>query len=119
MNAMSIPECVYRLSTQAEWAQALETRLIPKRDIDERDGYFHLSTRDQVLETARLHFADADGLLALEMMAAPIVDHLKFELAPKRGEAFPHYYGDLRASQVRAVIEMTREGDGFAFGKVR
>lgn len=110
-------EFVYRLASAAEWKAAQSTGAIPKRDIDVKDGYFHLSTQEQALETARLHFAGADDLLALEIPLAAIADKLKFELAPKRGEAFPHYYGDLLAAHVRRAIALKRDGAAFSFGE--
>lgn len=112
------PEFVYRLATGAEWTAALETGVLPTRDIDKRDGYIHLSMRAQVLETANLHFANAEDLLALEIALAPIADAVKFELAPKRGESFPHYYGVLRQSHVARAIVLERQADDFSFGDV-
>jgi uncharacterized protein (DUF952 family) len=111
------PEFVYRLATADEWAAAIEAGAVPTRDIDERDGYFHLSTRAQALETARLYFADTEDLLALEIPLAAIAAMTKFELAPKRGEAFPHLYGALAAAQVSRAIRLARTADGFAFGE--
>ncbi len=110
------PEFVYRLASAAEWRDAQSSGVVPKRDIDLKDGYMHLSTKAQALETARLHFAGADDLLALEIPLAPIAQKVKFELAPKRGEAFPHLYRDLRREDVAAVIPLLRDGDDFQFG---
>jgi uncharacterized protein (DUF952 family) len=113
------PQSVYRLASAAEWREAEGTGVVPLREIDRRDGYIHLSTRKQVLETARLHFSGADDLLALEIPLAPIADLVKFELAPKRGEAFPHLYGELRREHVRAVIPLVRKDTEFSFGTPR
>lgn len=110
------PDAVYRIASAAEWREAERAGVVPLRDIDRRDGYVHLSTRGQVLETARLHFAAADDLLALEIPLAPLGAQVKFEIAPKRGEAFPHLYGTLRRAHVRAVIPLMREGAAFSFG---
>lgn len=112
------PEHVYRLASLAEWRAAQESGLVPLREIDERDGYVHLSTRDQAVETANLHFAGARDLVALEIPLAPIAAEVRFELAPKRGEAFPHLYGRLRCADVRRVLTLDRTDDGFAFGAV-
>lgn len=111
------PEHIYRIATRTEWDEACKSGLVPKRDIDLKDGYVHLSTREQVLETARLHFAGADDLLALEIPLAPIVGDVKFELAPKRGQAFPHLYRDLRRNDVAAAIALAPAGDEFSFGE--
>ncbi len=115
MSNATLPEFVYRLASAAEWRTAQETGMVPLRDIDERDGYVHLSTREQVLETARLHFAAADDLLGLEIPLT-LLSNVKFEMAPKRGEAFPHLYGELRRCHVSAVIPLIRTGDHFSFG---
>ncbi len=111
------PEFVYRLATAEEWAAAVKSGVAPTRDIDERDGYFHLSTRAQTLETARLYFADAEELLALEIPLHEIAAATKFELAPKRGEEFPHLYGALTVTQVSRAIRLLRTADGFVFGE--
>lgn len=116
MAEFSMPEFVYRLLTPEEWRAALDTGVVPTRRIDRREGYVHLSTREQALETARLYFADAADVLALEIPISAIEKDLKFELAPKRGEAFPHLYGVLRTDHVARVIPLERAGDGFEFG---
>ncbi|MBT8472818.1 MAG: DUF952 domain-containing protein [Marinicaulis sp.] len=109
---------IYRLATRTEWVAAEETGVVPTRDIDRRDGYIHLSTRAQVLKTAALHFARSDDLVALEINAETLGDELKFELAPKRGEKFPHYYGALRKDHITRAIALTRDGAEFSFGEV-
>ncbi len=110
-------EFVYRLATHHELTIGQETGLVPTRDIDVRDGYIHLSTREQALETARLYFADAENLLALEIPLAAIAAETKFELAPKRGEKFPHLYGPLLVEHVARAICLVRTEDGFVFGE--
>lgn len=119
MTAAPFPDFVYRLATAAEWREAQASGAVPKREIDVKDGYVHLSTREQVLDTARLHFAGTHDLLALEIPLAPIAQDVKFELAPKRGESFPHLYRTLRRGDVAAVIPLEREGEAFRFGARR
>jgi len=110
------PASVYRLATAAEWREAQRSGLVPLREIDEKDGYVHLSTRDQVIATANIHFKGAADLLALEIPFAAIADNVKFELAPKRGETFPHLYARLEAAQVREAIPLIDGPDGYRFG---
>ena len=107
---------VYRLATSAEWIATEENGVAPTRDIDKRDGYIHLSTRMQVIETANMHFTGVRDLLALEIPLAAIADQVKFELAQKRGEEFPHLYGALRREHVVRVIKLIDQGGGFEFG---
>ncbi len=109
-------EFVYRLATKAEWLATEKTGVAPTRDIDRRDGYIHLSTREQVIETATLHFAGAADLLALEIPLQPLADQVKFELAPKRGESFPHLYGVLRREHIARAIGLVGKDGSFQFG---
>lgn len=111
------PEFIYRIATRAEWFATEETGVAPTRDIDKRDGYIHLSTRDQLLETANLHFAGEEGLLALEIPLASVAHEVKFELAPKRGDEFPHLYGALRREHVARAIRLETGDDGFVLGE--
>lgn len=107
---------LYRIASRAEWRAAQAAGVVPEREIDKRDGYMHLSTREQVLETARLHFAGSDDLLALEICGAQCADAVKFELAPKRGEAFPHLYRPLKSEEIVDVVAIIRDGTAFRFG---
>ena len=110
------PDFVYRLASSEEWFVTQETGVAPGREIDHADGYMHLSTRDQALETADIHFADAEDLLALEIPFAPLASQIRFELAPKRGEEFPHLYGALRRRHVARAIRLVKGANGFDFG---
>jgi len=114
---MSKPEYVYRLASAEEWAETRRTGLAPQRDIDRKDGYFHLSTRDQAIATANIHFAGVGDLLALEIPLAAIAADVKFELAPKRGEEFPHLYGALKLEHVARAISLVAGDDGFQFSE--
>jgi len=109
---------VYRLATRDEWCAAEEGGAVPLRDIDRRDGYIHLSWREQIIETANLHFADVGDLLALEIPFAAIAPQVKFELAVKRGAAFPHLYGALQREHVARALKLVKTDKGFAFGEV-
>ena len=62
--------------------------------MDRQDGFIHLSGADQVVETARRHFAGATGLTLLTVDPDRLGDALRWE--PSRGGAlFPHLYGPL------------------------
>lgn len=110
------PDFIYRLVTLSEWRAAQKQGVAPLREIDRIDGYMHLSMRDQVLETANLHFAGAEDLLALEVPFEGVAAEVKFELAPKRGELFPHLYGALRYEHVGRALKLEKTENGFVFG---
>ena len=66
---------VYKLLTGDDW-QAASASGVTSVPIDQQDGYVHLSTRAQVEETARLHFASAKGIRLLRFAVAdlPLLD---------------------------------------------
>jgi uncharacterized protein (DUF952 family) len=100
---------VYKLLTGDDW-KAAEIFGVTCAEVDEKDGYVHLSTRAQVTETARLHFAGADGVRLLRFAVADLPP-LKWE--PSRGgQMFPHLYAPLEVSLAEAVWHLMRGADG-------
>ena len=84
---------VYKICTEDEWEAA--TWPWAGSALDTRDGFIHLSTRDQVAETLRLYYAGVTDLRLLTVA----VDRLRpraLRDEPSRGGAlFPHLYGRL------------------------
>lgn len=100
---------VYKLLTGADW-KAASAMGVTCTELDERDGYVHLSTRVQVAETARLHFAGAEGVRLLRFAVADLPP-LKWE--PSRGgQLFPHLYAPLEVSLADAVWQLLPGPDG-------
>jgi uncharacterized protein (DUF952 family) len=90
---------VYKILRDDEWAALQRDGATVGSPVDIRDGFVHLSSRDQVVETARRHFGGADGLHLLALDADQLGGALVWE--PSRGGAlFPHLYGALRVEDV-------------------
>ena len=97
---------VYRLTTEEDWAASKAAGVIAPNADDARDGFLHLSGPAQAQETARLHYGEALGLLALAIPESAI-DDLRWE-ASRDGEAFPHAYSEVATSAVDHVLRLTR-----------
>ena len=81
-----------------EWAALCALKVTNGAPIDQKDGYIHFSTPEQVDETVARHFAGETGLWLLTYDAASLGPELIFE--PSRGGLlFPHLYGPLRLSE--------------------
>lgn len=65
-----------------------------KTALDEGDGYVHLSTREQVEETLRLHYAGQSDVRLLEYDYTQLDGDLRWEES-RGGQLFPHLYGRL------------------------
>lgn len=89
-----VTNTVYKIVTEAEWRAACRDGTYRGSADDQRDGFIHLSSADQIAGTAARHFLNRDGLIIVAFDARSLGDSLRFE--PSRGGAlFPHYYGEL------------------------
>jgi uncharacterized protein (DUF952 family) len=106
----------YKIMSAKDWAAARRTGVVPPADVDLRDGFIHLSTEDQVLETVRLHFAGRDDLVAVAFSAEDFGDVLKWEVS-RGGAMFPHLYADLETARAMRARRLLCAGDAFRFGE--
>lgn len=108
---------VYKILGADEWRAARADGAVAPSAIDRKDRFIHLSGEDQVLETARLHFAGRTDLVAVEFDADALGPSLKWE-ASRGGALFPHLYGALFAAlAIGARHLLPLEGaSGYRFG---
>ncbi|WFE49232.1 DUF952 domain-containing protein [Micromonospora sp. WMMD1155] len=93
---------IYKLLSSTEWDDALAAGAFTGSAVDRQDGFIHLSGGDQVVETARRHFAGVTGLTLLSVAEDRLGDTLRWE--PSRGgDLFPHLYGPLPVAAVVAA----------------
>ena len=80
-------------------------------EIDQADGYIHLSTAAQVEETLARHFAGREDLALAAVDLEALGEAVRWE--PSRGGAlFPHLYGPMTLDTVIAYGPVERESDG-------
>ncbi|MEV7330477.1 DUF952 domain-containing protein [Micromonospora sp. NPDC093244] len=92
---------IYKLLPTVEWDDARAAGHLAGSAVDRQDGFIHLSAAEQVVETARRHFAGTTGLTLLSVREDRLGDALRWE--PSRGgQLFPHLYGPL---PVTAVVD--------------
>jgi uncharacterized protein (DUF952 family) len=102
---------IYKICAAAEWREAERIGRYLGSAVDHRDGFIHFSTAAQVAETAARHFAGRDDLVLVSVHANALGDRLRWE--PSRGgDLFPHLYGDLALSAVRAVVPLPLDSSG-------
>ena len=90
---------IYKICSQSEWKTAQAAQAFTGSAVDIQDGFIHFSSKQQLTETARKHFAGQADLILLVVDAGNLGTHLKWE--PSRGgQLFPHLYADLPTSAV-------------------
>lgn len=111
MSSIPSDTVVYKIVTADLWSRAQQGHEVPPMPIDRTDGYIHLSSRAQLGETLRLHFAGQEGLFVLGVPVAAIAGDLRWE--PSRGGAlFPHLYGRLATRHVAQALPVSVDESG-------
>ena len=105
---------IYKIFRGPEWEAFEAAGQSLGAPIDLQDGYVHLSTAEQVEETAARHFAGAEGLVLVAVDEGRLGGDLRWE--PSRGGAlFPHLYRELRMSDVLWSAPLPLEGGRHGF----
>ena len=107
-----IQNMIYHLTTHTAWQKTLDSgkEFYIAASLD-TEGFIHCSYRDQVAESAKLHFEGEDELVLLHIVEKRIKEILKPELS-RKGDVFPHVYGALPLEAIEEVYVLVREKDG-------
>ncbi len=81
----------------------------------ESEGFVHLSTDHQLLQTAQRWFVGQQSLGVLVLDKSALCEGLVWEDTHARGEVFPHLYAPIPEQSVRCIVRLDRgpEGDFF------
>jgi len=102
---------IYHMCRAEEWQAAQTQGGYGGSSQDQADGFIHFSTGTQVRESAARHRAGQSGVLLLAVEAEALGEALRWE--PSRGgQLFPHLYGTLPLTAVRAVYDLPLGADG-------
>ncbi len=106
---------IYRLCQLDEW-QAAEAQghLLPNAD-DQRDGFLHLSTAEQVAVTAQKYYAQVPDLFLLGISVTAIEPILRWEGSSGGGAVYPHAYGDVPVSAILFAKPVPRHQGQYQF----
>ena len=105
------PALVYKICPRQAWQRAEAAGRYDGSADDQRDGFIHLSTGEQVAGTLARHFAGAGDLVLIAFSADALGASLTWE--PSRGGAlFPHLYGALLPALALSVTPLPLAADG-------
>jgi uncharacterized protein (DUF952 family) len=102
---------IYKVVTRSEWEQARARGRYDGSADDHRDGFIHLSTREQLAGTLERHFRGLHELVLLRVDPDRVATTLKWEPA-RSGSLFPHIYGPLSLEAVVSVTPIDTGTDG-------
>jgi uncharacterized protein (DUF952 family) len=101
----------YKLLDRAEWDAARATGFYEGSEVDRADGYIHMSTVDQLAETALRHYSGRSELVLVEVDLEALGPALKWD-ASRGGALFPHLYGPLPVSAATRDRGLSVDGRG-------
>lgn len=105
-----LPALAYKILTAAQWAKWQADGVFSGAPVDLADGFVHLSTAEQLHETAARHFAGQTGLVVVEVNLRALGEAVRWE--PSRGGAlFPHVYCALPIAAVVGEVSLPRDAD--------
>ena len=102
---------VYKICSKNEWNKAIIEKIYTGSEVDNRDGFIHLSTKKQLKETAAKHFKGQENLLIICFRVIKIKDKLKWEIS-RNEELFPHYYGNLEINKAEEIYNLNLNTNG-------
>lgn len=102
---------IYHMCPRTSWEAAITNGTYQGGELDQKDGFIHFSSPDQVVETAKRHLSGREGLVLLRVDAARLGEALKWERS-RNGMLFPHLYNALNPNDVEAVFELHLDAAG-------
>ncbi|MFM2128984.1 MAG: hypothetical protein RL477_530 [Pseudomonadota bacterium] len=108
---MTHPRTVFHLALACDWLAARACGVYDGSDLCRRDGFIHMSTREQLPGTLARYFQGRDDVVLLAADTGSIADRLRWDDVPGKG-VYPHYYGRLRVGQLRELGPVRLGADG-------
>lgn len=96
---------LYRIVSASDWESIQKHKTFYGSADDRRDGFIHLSSAEQVRETAARHYGGQTGLMLLFLSSDALVQPpgaLRWEVS-RGGALFPHWYAPLPLDLVHRV----------------
>ena len=105
--ALDSETSVYKVLTLQEWEGASKTGLVIT-DLDQKDGFIHLSSASQLNVTLALYFSQEEQVVLLQIKESEIAKDLAHEISEKRGGEFAHLYGELSTKKISQSWHLDR-----------
>ena len=100
---------VFKILEQEEWFNREEE--YKGSLIDLKDGFIHLSTKNQIYQTCKKHFFGRDNLIVIYFKIKDLEDSLKWEKS-RNNDLFPHYYGYIKKKLMIGFCNLRRINNG-------
>jgi uncharacterized protein (DUF952 family) len=97
---------VYKVFAESEWKAFQKTGQFNGSADDLRDGFIHLSTKEQLTDVIERFFPDQRPLYIAEFSDPEFIQRLKWEASGSK-QVYPHLYDfALLSSEISAFLKM-------------
>jgi uncharacterized protein (DUF952 family) len=106
----SISPYLYRITFAKDWADAESNGFVARSPLDQKDGFYHFSTAQQVPGTLGRFFHGVDELILLQMRDDSFGADLRYEVAPPvpGNNLFPHLFREkLLLRDIQAALSVS------------
>jgi uncharacterized protein (DUF952 family) len=97
-------ELIYKVLHLNEWMRFCVAKTFRGSELDQRDGFIHLSAGHQVTGTLEKYFPQNEPLI---LVALNIANSVKWE-SSRNNDKFPHLYRDLKISDVQWAVVLEK-----------
>ena len=102
----------YKIFTESEWQSFQKTGQFSGSADDLRDGFIHLSSKEQVPGVVERYFSGKRPLYVAMFSGSNFLQKLKWEVSASN-ESFPHLYGfDLFLDEVSSFVTLQENQTG-------
>ena len=101
---------VFKVLPRGAWNEACSAGAYSGSADDLRDGFIHLSLREQLPGTLAKHFRGQEDLVLVQFEADALGEALRWE-ASRGGALFPHLYAPLPTHNAITVHDLELAGD--------
>ncbi len=95
---------IYKILNLDEWKQFQQQKTFSGTELDQEDGFFHFSTKEQVKVVLEKYFKNTPTVI-LEFNSAPYENVFQWDVI-STGEKYPHLYcKKIQLKDVGAVLD--------------
>ena len=102
---------IFHIVPQADWSDAQHQAAYHPTSLD-AEGFIHCSTREQLVDSATLHFHGQSNLVVLCIDEPRVEVNIRYENLAGGTSQFPHISGPLTADAIVDVLDLPHTPDG-------
>ena len=106
---------VYKIFLEEDYQSLNQYGVSMGSELDQKDGFIHLSTAKQLEKTLQIHFVSVSAVYLLGLRTK-LLKELKWETSRDK-EIFPHLYGKIYSKYICSQLFLSKTNNKFHIPK--